>query len=257
MGAKLKQFLSEGKLVQVFGVGQFCHPKLIEMIGLSGKFQAVWLDQEHVGLTIPQLEEASRAARATGLDSFARLNATDYATVMRPLEAGVAGVMASMIRTVGQAQNVIRWAKFHPLGERGVNGTGVDGHYGTMSMSDYFQKANDETFIAIQIEHADAVEQVEKIASLPGIDVLFIGPADLSQSLGIPGQWDNPKLWQSFERVAQAAKANNIHWAILPLGPHFAKRCVDLGCRMLSVGMDVWAVQKGLQAVCEQYHEFF
>ena len=97
MGARIKKLLAENKLVRVFCAGQLCSPKLVEIIGFQGGYDAVWLDQEHVGLTIPQIEDAARAARGVGLDSFVRLTATDYATVMRPLEAGAGGVMASMI----------------------------------------------------------------------------------------------------------------------------------------------------------------
>src|SRR6516162_2691254 len=106
MGAKLKQLLSAGKLVRVFGLGQLCHPKFVEIVGFQGGYDAVWLDQEHCGLSITQLEEAARAARACGLDSFARIYATDYATVMRPLEAGVGGVMAAQVRTAAEAKHV-------------------------------------------------------------------------------------------------------------------------------------------------------
>jgi 2-dehydro-3-deoxyglucarate aldolase/4-hydroxy-2-oxoheptanedioate aldolase len=253
MGTALKQALATGRLVTVFGLGQLCHPKVVEIVGLEGGFDAVWFDQEHGGLTVAQLEEAARAARATGLDSFARLAPTDYATVMRPLEAGVGGVMAAQLRSAAQAADVVRWAKFHPLGLRGVNGTGVDGRYGTLPMRDYLRRANDATFVAIQIEHADAVEEVERIAALPGVDLLFIGPADLSQSMGIPAEWEHPRLWQAVERVARAARAHGIHWAILPASPAHAARCVELGCRMLSVGLDVWAVQRGLRSFLGEY----
>src|SRR5438445_4296660 len=163
--SRLKESLRQGKLTRVFGAGQLCHPKVIEIVGQHGGYDAVWLDQEHGGLTITQIEESARAARGVGLDSFVRLCATDYATVMRPLEAGAGGVMAAQVRSARETADVVRWAKFHPLGLRGVNGTGFDGRYGTMSQVDYMRQANAETFIAIQIEHADAVEEVEKIAA--------------------------------------------------------------------------------------------
>src|SRR4029453_10154377 len=120
----------------------------------DGGFDAVWLDQEHAGLTTQQIEEAARAARGVGLDSFVRLNATDYATVMRPLEAGAGGIMAAQVRSASEVADVVRWAKFHPEGLRGVNGTGVDGRYGTLPLAEYFRQSNARTFIAIQIEHA-------------------------------------------------------------------------------------------------------
>src|SRR5207253_5723765 len=218
---------------------------------------AVWLDQEHAGLTITQIEEAARAARAAGLDSFVRLAPTDYATVMRALEAGAGGIMAAQVRSARQAEEIVHWAKFHPRGLRGVNGTGVDGRYGALPFAEYARQVNAETFVAIQIEHVDAVEEVERIAAVPDVDVLFVGPADLSQSMGLPGEWEHPRLWKGLERVAQAAKSHGIHWAILPPDPDYARRCVQLGCRMLSLGLDVGAVQKGLKAFQQEYAEFF
>jgi 2-dehydro-3-deoxyglucarate aldolase/4-hydroxy-2-oxoheptanedioate aldolase len=253
MGARLKELLRQGKLVRVFCLGQLCNPKLVEILGLQGGADAVWLDQEHAGLTIAQIEDACRAARLAGLESFVRLAATDYATVMRPLEAGAGGVMAAQVRSAREAEDVVRWALFHPAGLRGYNGTGVDGRYGTLAPAEYMRQANADTFIAIQIEHADAVEDVERIAALKGVDVLFVGPADLSQSMGLPGEWEHPRLWQALERVARAAHDHGIHWAILPLSPAYAKRCVDLGCRMLSVGLDVWAFQRGLRSFRNDY----
>jgi 2-dehydro-3-deoxyglucarate aldolase/4-hydroxy-2-oxoheptanedioate aldolase len=257
MGAHLKALLAQGKLVRVFALGQLCHPKLVELVGFAGGFDAVWLDQEHTGLSIAQIEDAARAARGCGLDSFVRLAATDYATVMRPLEAGAGGIMAAMVRSVRQAEDLLTWAKFHPRGLRGVNGTGVDGRYGTLPGMEYFRRANAETFVAVQIEHADAVEQVEQIAALPDLDLLFIGPADLSQSMGLPGEWEHPRVWQAVERVARAAEAHRIAWAILPRDTAHARRCVDLGCRMLSLGIDVWFFQKGIQAFKDAFAAFF
>jgi 2-keto-3-deoxy-L-rhamnonate aldolase RhmA len=162
--------------------------------------------------------------------------------------------MAAQVRRAEEAADVVRWAKFHPQGLRGVNGTGVDGRYGSLPLAEYMRRANAETFVAIQIEHVDAVEDVERIAAVKEVDVLFIGPADLSQSMGVPGEWDHPRLWQSIERVAQTARAHAIHWAILPLNPAHAQRCVDLGCRMLSLGLDVWAVQRGLKVFAAEYN---
>ena len=134
------------------------------MIGLHGGYDAVWFDQEHAGLSIEQIENAARAARLAGLDSFVRLAPTDYATVMRPFEAGAGGIMAAMVHSARQTEEIIQWCKFHPRGLRGVNATGADGQFGRMAIADYIRKANAETFIAIQIEHRDALEQVEEIA---------------------------------------------------------------------------------------------
>src|SRR5829696_6252782 len=88
MSESLKAKIAARRLVRLFCLGQLCSPKLTELVAYLGGFDGAWLDQEHVGLTVPQIEDACRAARAAGLDTFVRLTATDYATVMRPLEAG-------------------------------------------------------------------------------------------------------------------------------------------------------------------------
>jgi 2-keto-3-deoxy-L-rhamnonate aldolase RhmA len=253
MGRRLKELLAQNKLVRVFAVGQLCDPKIIEILGLEGGYDAVWLDNEHAGLSIAQIENAARAGRAVGLETFVRLAATDYATVMRQLEAGAGGIMAAQVRSAREVENIVRWAKFYPQGLRGYNGTGVDGRYGALSPKEYVAKANAETFIAIQIEHVDALNEVEKIAAIPQVDILFVGPADLAQSMGILGDWNNPMLWQGIERVAKAVRAAGIHWAILPLHAEFARRCVDLGCKMLSLGLDTWAVQRGIRAFKKEF----
>lgn len=256
MATGLKDVLASGRLARVFGLGQLCHPKVVEMIGVQNAWDAVWFDLEHAGLSTAQVEDACRAARAAGLDSFVRLAATDYAAVMRPLEAGAGGVMAAQVRSAAEAEQVVRWAKFQPRGLRGVNGSGVDGQYGALPLAEYVRRANAATFIAIQIEHADAVAEVEQIAAVPDVDVLFVGPADLAQSLGVSAQWEHPRLWQAIERVATASRTAGRPWAVLPIGPEFARRCVALGCRMLSLGFDVWAVHHGLRAIRQEYGEY-
>ncbi len=253
MGNRIKELLASNRLLRVFGVGQFCHPKLIEIIGLQGDTDAVWLDQEHVGLTIPQIEDATRAGRAVGLPTFVRLAPTDYATVMRPLEAGAEGIMAAQVRSAAETQEIIRWSKFFPIGLRGVNSGGVDGQYGAASMADYMRQANNNTFVAIQIEHIDAVEDVDRIAGVSGVDLLFIGPSDLAQSMEMPGVADHPKVWKAIERVARAAKDHGVHWGILPSNKEHADRCVEMGCKMLSLGMDVWAVHRGVRSFVEEF----
>jgi 4-hydroxy-2-oxoheptanedioate aldolase len=257
MANRLKELLRQGTVARVFCLGQLCHPKLLELVALQGGYHGVWLDQEHGGLSIEQIEQATRAARASGVETFVRLAPTDYATVMRPLEAGAGGIMAAQVRNASQAEEVIRWAKFHPRGLRGINNSGVDGLYGKTALADYLHRANQDTFIAIQIENVEALESVEKIATVKDVDVLFVGPADLSQSMGLPGEWDHPRHWQALERVARAAHQQGTPWAILPPSPSYARRCLELGCRMFSLGIDVWAVARGIKDFRAEYHEFF
>src|SRR3954469_4785458 len=101
---RIKQRLADGQVVRLFGVGQLLSPKLIEIVGEHGGFDALWLDAEHAGIGMKEYEIATLAAKAYGLDHFVRLPATDYAAIMRPLEAGAGGVMVSMIRDAAEAE---------------------------------------------------------------------------------------------------------------------------------------------------------
>lgn len=203
----LRRQLQGKKPVICCAMGQLRDPKLVEMIARSGNYDAIWFDQEHAGWSSKDIEDGTRAARASGIETFVRLPVTDYATAMRPLEAGADGIMASMVRSRKEVEDLVRWSRFHPEGCRGVNGTGVDGNYGGYGAADYFAKANEKTMVAAQIECKEALEEVEGIASVKGLDMLFIGPADLSQSLGIPGQWEHPTVREATKRVAKAAEA--------------------------------------------------
>ena len=116
---KIKQLLADGKLVRMFGIGQLFTPKLVEVVGEQGGFDALWIDAEHAGLGMKEIELATMAARYYGLDHFVRQPATDYASIMRSLEAGAGGVMISMVRSPEEAEEAVRWAKFHPGGSAG------------------------------------------------------------------------------------------------------------------------------------------
>src|SRR3954447_13276595 len=165
--ARIKQLLEGGELVRVFAAGQLLSPKLIEIVGEHGGFDALWLDAEHAGIGMKEVELATLAARVYGMDPFVRLPATDYAAVMRPLEAGAGGLMISMVSSAAEAERAVRWAKFWPRGERGLNGGNRDGRFGLTPLSEYTEAANASTFVGIQIETAGALAQVAEIAAVP------------------------------------------------------------------------------------------
>jgi 2-dehydro-3-deoxyglucarate aldolase/4-hydroxy-2-oxoheptanedioate aldolase len=112
----MKRLLSEGKLLRVFSTGQLMCPKLVEMAAIAGGFDAFWLDHEHAGVSLEAAEQSVRAVGAAGLDSFVRLAATDYATVMRFLEVGVGGLMAAHVRSAVEAELAVQYVKFPPAG---------------------------------------------------------------------------------------------------------------------------------------------
>ncbi len=253
----IKDKLSGGETVRLFGVGQLISPKLVEIVGLHGGFDGLWLDFEHAGFTMKDVELATLAADAHGLDHFVRLPATDYATIMRSLEAGANGVMVSMVRSPEEVEQAVRWAKFYPRGERGMNGGNRDGKYGLIPIADYAKQANERTFIGIQIETAGAMASVAEIAKVPDVDLLFVGPADISQVMGVPGDFENPKCLDAIEKIARACADAGKPWGVVPRGPDYAKRMAGWGCTMFVFGFDIHAFHAGIRAAKERYAGFF
>ncbi len=253
----IKQLLREGKVVRCFGFGQLLSPKLVAILGEHGEFDALWIDSEHGGLTMKEIELATMVARGYGMDHFVRLAATDYASVMRPLEAGAGGLMISMVRSAAEVEQAVRWAKFWPRGERGLNGGNADGRFGLTPLAEYTAKANAETFLGIQIETAGALESAAEIASIPDVDLLFIGPSDLSQMLGVTGQFEHPKCLEAIEAVARACQRAGKPWGIFSRGPEYAARMRSMGCQLFVLGADIHAMHAGIRSVKERYAPFF
>jgi 4-hydroxy-2-oxoheptanedioate aldolase len=238
-------------------VGGLANPKFIEICALHGGFHGVWIDQEHAGLTQSQIESLTLACRAAGMDSFVRLAPTDYATVMRPMEAGAGGVMAAQVHDAEQVRQVVDWAKYPPIGHRGLNISNYEGGWATRDPAEFIAESNRDRWLAIQIETAGALEEVEQIAAIEQVDHLFIGPADLSVSLGVPGQYLHPKCVEAIARVAEAAKASGKTWGILPRGPEHAAKCAELGCLLFAFATDLGVVNLGFQAAAKVYADFF
>lgn len=255
--ARIKERLAAGRVVRLFGVGQLVSPKLVEIVGEHGDFDGLWIDREHAGLSMRDIELATLAARAHGLDHFVRLPATDYAAIMRPLEAGAGGVMVSMVRSPAEAEQAVRWAKFWPRGERGLNGGNRDGRFGLTPIPEYVARANAETFVGIQVETAGALAAAAEIAHIPDVDLLFVGPADISQVLGVPGDFENPRCLDAIEGIARACADAGKPWGIVPRGPDYADRMLSWGCRMFVLGFDIHALHAGVRAAKERYGRFF
>ncbi|MGQ0637044.1 MAG: HpcH/HpaI aldolase family protein [Planctomycetaceae bacterium] len=253
----IKQRLNRGELLLVASAGRILHHNLLQMIGLRGGFHAVWLDLEHMDHSTEKIEVATLACRSQGLDTFVRLPPTDYAIITRALEAGAGGVMAAQVRSAAQVDEIVRWAKFHPRGCRGLNTAGWDARFATIAPKPFAEQANRESFIAIQIETLDALNEVETIAAVDGVDLLFLGPADMSQSLGVIGEFTHPHCIAAIDRIAAACASAGKPWGVLPPNPEYAAMCVDKGCRMLSIGADLKIVNAGIDAVKSQYARFF
>lgn len=247
------QRLRDGKLVRVMHFTGLSSPKLVEVAGILGDFHGLWIDQEHAAVPHAQLELMLMACRAVGLDAFARVPPTDYATITRPMEAGCSGVMIAQVRTLAQARQSVAWAKYPPRGVRGMFGATFEAAYGTVEMRRHAANANRDRWVAIQIETAEAVEIVDQIAAEDGVDHLFVGPADLSVNLGVPGEYLHPKCISTLERVAAAAKKHRKSWGILSKDSEHVRKCRALGCQLFSIFGDLECFRTGLKAIEERF----
>ena len=245
----MKERLAAGERLNVFAVGRMFHPNVVHYLGATGEFDGLWIDVEHAGFTVSEIESAVTAGRVYGLESFARVPPTDYAIVTRCLESGVSGVMAAQIGSAVQAEEFVSWAKFHPRGRRGLNPLGHDGRFGTEPLSDFTERSNRDSFVAIQIETTGAVEEVDAIASIEGVDLLFVGPSDLSQALGVVGDFTHPSCLEAIDRVAAASVEHGKKWGAVTPNPEYAARLIEKGCTLVSAVNDVKLVSAGFAAM--------
>jgi 2-keto-3-deoxy-L-rhamnonate aldolase RhmA len=197
---RMKEKLAAGE--PVFGVSVMIpSPQIVEMVGAAG-FDWVLLDCEHGTLTLESVELMAMAAEAAGITAIARPVSRSAEHILQVLDRGVMGVQVPHVNTAEDAREVIAAVKYHPLGRRslaaGTRAAVYDAH-GTLA--DHVKAANEATLIAVQLEDREAIENIDALLKVENIDVFFIGPSDLSQSMGYPG---NPKA----PPVAQAIDAS-------------------------------------------------
>ena len=253
----IKKRLQAGENVHVFSIGAIPSPKLIEIAALTKGYHAVWIDEEHAALGQRDIELLAMACRSVGLDCYVRIAPLSYAAVMRPMEAGAAGIMAAQVRSVSEVEQIVSWAKFPPVGSRGINPSNVEADYTTRSLDDHIRICNQDRWVSVQIETLEALDCVEAIAAVEGMDHLFVGPADLSVALGVPGDYLHEKCQQALTKVAAATKKAGKSWGILVRGNEHAEFCRSLGCQLFAFGNDLGVAVQGFRAIRGSYPGFF
>lgn len=219
----------------------------ISELASSLGFDCVWLDLEHVGQDWTAICAQNWAARANGADVMVRVSRGSYSDYIKPFELNATGILVPHIMSLADAREVIHYTRFHPIGRRPIDGGNADGEYGMTRLDDYLRQANEQRFISLQIEDPEPLDELEAIADLPGYDMLFFGPGDFSQGIGAPGQWDNPELLKTRERIAEVAHRYG-KYAATTGTPANAKQLIDMGYNMVNLGADV----VGLTRYCRE-----
>ena len=212
-------------------------PVVTEIAALAG-FDCVWLDAEHLPHTTEQIQNHIRAAKMHNVDTLIRVQRGSYSDLIHPLEMDGTGIMVPHLMNLEQAKEIVYHTKFHPVGRRPLDGGYSDGSYCMLPIEEYMKQANEERFVVVQIEDPEPLDELEEIAKLEGIDMLFFGPGDFSQGIGSPAQWDNPKIAETRKRVAEVARRYG-KFAGTPGGVENFDELAGMGYQFISVGADV------------------
>ncbi|MEM6678013.1 MAG: aldolase/citrate lyase family protein [Pseudomonadota bacterium] len=191
-------------------LGIFCKTTdsaMIEAAALAG-LDFVILDREHGPSDWHQVQQHIRAARLGGAMPIVRVSALDHHAIGMAYDLGAEGVQVPNIATPDQARRAVEAARFHPIGARGICRFVAAAGYGSVDKAEYFARENRKTLI-LQVEGAEGVARIDEILAVEGVDVLFIGPYDLSQSVGTPGEITSPAVLEAISRISSAARARN------------------------------------------------
>ena len=251
--SKVLEQLRAGKAAVSVNISLSTNPLAVEIAGRSG-IDGIWIDSEHRPYTQREIAEMITAGRVADIDCFVRIRKGEgYTSFFRPLEDGAAGIMVPHVATRDEAEWVVRNAKFPPIGRRGMENVMPDADLGFVDTLDYVEHANRQTFVAIQIEDVEALDELDGIAAVEGIDILFIGPADLTFSMGIPLQLDHPRYREAVACIAAAAAKNGKWWGLPVPNGEAVTRYVEQGARFLNLGGDYGMLREGFRATRETF----
>lgn len=203
-------------------------------------------DMEHTGWSVETIRMLIATTRATAMVPLVRVPATEYHFIARVLDMGASGVMVPMVESAEQAAKIVASAKYPPVGRRGAAFGVAHDDYTGGDVVEKIRSANDETLLIAQIETRAGLENVEAIAAVPGIDVLWIGQSDLTNSLGIPGQFEHPDFLDAVRRVVTACRRHGKVPAFLVGDAAWGRSLLDQGFRMIAYGGDLWLYQAAL-----------
>ncbi len=213
------------------------HPSIVEIMARAG-FDWLAVDMEHSVIDLPTAQVLIAAIQAQGIVPLVRVGENDPKLIARVMDAGAAGIIVPMVNSKELADQAVRAVRYPPRGNRGVGLARAQG-YG-LGFEAYASTVNDETVVIAQIEHIAAVEALEDIVSVDGIDGVMVGPYDLSGSLGRPGKFDDPAVLQALSKVESVCRARKV-----PLGFHviqpdarLAREKIEKGYRFLAFSLD-------------------
>ena len=224
-----------------------------EIVGLAG-FDWVLIDLEHGAGSEKDILFQLQALESTPTATIVRVESAEHARISRALDMGADGVMCPKIKTVEDAKAVIKGMYYPPFGNRGVAKMVRATGFG-INFDQYYAESKENILGVIQIETVESLNHLDEIAALDGVDVLFIGPADLSMELGIFGQFNNPIFLEAVTNIVAAADKAGKATGILFFNPDDYKKYHDMGIRFIACGADATFVADGARAMAKKLRD--
>ena len=249
----LKEKLNQGK--PVFGTFIVTNGlDNAEIIAHTGA-DCIMIDGEHGSMDLETAGRMVSIIRNTNTVPLLRVATNDIALVKRGLDTGAHGIMIPLINTKEEAEKAVQFSKYPPVGIRGM-GLGRAVLFGAAAdeYSDYFARANDEVLLIVQIEHYTAVENIDEILSVPGIDIAFIGPMDLSTSMGLQGQLSHPDVVKNCMKVIESCKRHNVIPGTMTWTKAM-KQHMNMGFKFLLGGIDGAIIYNGVKNLVNEFKE--
>jgi 4-hydroxy-2-oxoheptanedioate aldolase len=228
-------------------------PRIAEIAALSG-VDSIWVCVEHTCSSLETVENQIRAAKVHDVDTVVRVARGSYSDLIRPLEADAAGIIVPHLMSAEEARQIVYWTRFAPLGRRPLDGGNADGAYCQIAGEDYIRQANEERLVIVQIEDPEPLEELDEIASVEGIDMLFFGPGDYSHAIGVSYQLHHPAVDEARQKVAAVARKHGKYAGTVANGEDL-RELVEMGYQFLSVSADVIILAAGFAEVAEAFNQ--
>lgn len=236
MEAEMRQF---GIMLSEFG-----NPNIVRIFQRAGN-DFVIVDDEHGYFDYTQVAGLIAVAGGIGLPIIIRVPSVTREYITKVLDMGADGILVPMVNSAEQAREIVRYAKYTPLGARGISTTRAHTGYGVSNLNAYLSAANRRVNVCVQIETKEAVAHVAEIAAVPGIDSLFIGPNDLAADYGLPGQVTSDRVLEAVARVSDAARRAGKPAGIITGNQALLAACMQWGFTYYSVGSELDLLVKG------------
>jgi 4-hydroxy-2-oxoheptanedioate aldolase len=229
---RVKKILREGGLALGTYTGGIADPQIVEIIGHAG-FDAAFIDMEHTSFDLRDVQLMVMAAERVGITPIVRTPGFDPAFILRLLDMGVQGIQVPHISNARAAREAVQAVRYAPVGDRGMAGASRASDFGKIPLKEHMEQSNREITLAVMIEDLPALDDIEAIAATEGIDIIAIGPSDMSRALGVSGAADHPKMLAAVQRVSDAIRKGGIARLALPMNhaalPRNAKQLRELG----------------------------